>query len=86
MNASNVNAGAIARLIIALLLSLNTILGMAGINPIPISDDLIYTVVSGIATILSLVWTWWKDNDITEKARKRKALGEAALEASDEGD
>ncbi|TDL34388.1 phage holin [Jeotgalibacillus sp. S-D1] len=57
-------------LVIALL---NLSLFLAGYSPLPIENEEIEQVLTAIFTIGASLWAWWKDNDISRKARKRKA-------------
>lgn len=36
---------------------------------IAMDADLVYCVLLGIAGIASTVWTWWKNNNVTEAAQ-----------------
>lgn len=58
----------IVRLIVAALALVNTVLTLIGWNPIPISDDMLYTAVSAIIAIVTTTWVWWKNNSITRAA------------------
>lgn len=64
----NIKPDTIARTIILALALVNQILTIAGINPIPVSEDEIYTVVSTFITIAASVWAWWKNNSFTQPA------------------
>ncbi|GAB2548445.1 phage holin [Gracilibacillus alcaliphilus] len=63
---------AIIRLVVLAILLINQILITYGKNPLPFSEEEIYTGVSSIATILVAVYTWWKDNPVTKKAQEKK--------------
>lgn len=65
-----VSAATIARMIITALLLVNMFLSALGYQPIDIADDTIYTVVSGIAAIISAAVSFWKNNSFTKAARK----------------
>jgi SPP1 family holin len=48
---------------------LNTFLVSKGYTPLPLIDE------EGIALFVAFVismWSWWKDNDVTKKARENK--------------
>lgn len=59
---------AITRLIVTGVLFLNAILTASGHNPIPLDESFIGQVVSDIASLVAIVWAWWKSNNITNKA------------------
>lgn len=60
----------IIRTIVLGIALLNQIFAMFGISQLDIDDDVIYQVVTAIATIGSAVWAWWKNNSFTEAAQE----------------
>ena len=76
---------AFIRLLIAAILMLNSVLTAKGLNPIPFDETAFSDIALQIATGVSVLWLWWKDNNVTKKARARKELsnklktGEIAL-------
>ena len=68
MKRANGRPQAITRLIITGVLFVNAILTAKGINPIPLDESAVGEVVSMIALGVSTVWSWWKNNNVTEKA------------------
>lgn len=66
---------AITRLVVTAVLFINAILTAKGINPIPIDEGTVEEVIADIALGISTVWTWWRNNNISENAlywQKRK--------------
>lgn len=66
---------AITRLVVTAVLFVNAILTAKGINPIPIDEGTVGEVISDIALGISTVYTWWKNNNMSENAlywQKRK--------------
>ena len=53
--------------VVVLIVMLNTILTMLGWNPIPYSEEEIYIGVSAVATVISTIYIWWKDNNLKNK-------------------
>lgn len=49
----------------------NQFLSMKGYSPLPFTDQELEAGVSMLVTFVVSVWTWWKNNDITQKARSR---------------
>lgn len=49
----------------------NQFLSMNGYSPLPFSDQELELGVSMLVTFVVSIWTWWKNNDITQKARSR---------------
>ena len=58
----------IVRTIVAAIALLNSVLIMFGKTPLDLDENIIYVVVSGIATIATTFWVWWKNNSITQNA------------------
>lgn len=65
-----VKSGTIVRTIVLAIVLINNILTMNGINPLPFSEDELYEIVSGIATIAASLWAWWENNSFTKAAIK----------------
>lgn len=58
----------ILRTIIMVLVLINSVLIMIGKNPLPYSEDELYTGVSGVLTVITTLWSWWKNNSFTTSA------------------
>lgn len=58
----------IIRTILAGLALLNSVLVMLGKAPLDLDENTIYVVGSGIATIVTTIWAWWKNNSFTKEA------------------
>ena len=65
---------AFIRLLVAAILAINTVLTAKGLNPIPFDESAFSDVALQIATGLSVLWIWWRDNNVTAKARAAKEL------------
>lgn len=66
---------AIIRLVVTLVLFINAILTAMGKNPIPLDENTISAVISEIASVVAIIWAWWKNANITKEAQywqKRK--------------
>lgn len=61
---------AIVRLVVLVILLINQLLITYGWNPLPFSEEVIFEVVSGIATTLVILYAWWKNNSITKEAQE----------------
>lgn len=76
---------AFIRLLVAAILMLNSVLTAKGLNPIPFDETTFSDIALQIATGLSVLWVWWKNNNVTKKARAQKEIsnklktGEIAL-------
>lgn len=60
----------IARTVVLFVALLNTVLNACGKNPLPFSDDDVYTGVSAVVATVAAVWAWWKNNSFTAAAVK----------------
>lgn len=65
---------AFIRLLVAAILMLNSVLTAKGLNPIPFDETAFSDIALQIATGLSVLWIWWKNNNVTAKARAQKEL------------
>ena len=62
------------RLIATFILMVNMCLTLVGKNPIPFDETQVTEFLTMLATGLSTVWAWWKNNNMTAKARAAKEL------------
>lgn len=60
---------AIIRLIVTAVLLVNATLTAKGINPIPFDANTFTEVATQVAAAIAVVWSWWKNNNITKAAR-----------------
>lgn len=60
----------IARTVVLFVALLNTVLNACGKNPLPFSDDEVYTGVSAVVATVASIWAWWKNNSFTSAAVK----------------
>lgn len=64
---------AITRLVVLVILLVNQVLITIGWNPLPFSEEQIFEAVSSVATVVVAIWTWWKNNDVTDEAKAASA-------------
>lgn len=64
---------AMVRLVVLVLLLVNQTLITIGWNPLPFSEEQIFTGVSSVSTVAMAVWAWWKNNSVTEEAQEADA-------------
>ena len=66
---------------------INQIIVMCGLNPLPFADDEIYAFVSTLVTVAAAVWSWWKNNSITNSAQAadevKNAIKSGTITAND---
>lgn len=77
-----VNKETIIRTIILAIALLNQMLIMSGKNPLPFSEDGIYTFLSMVATVAASLWAWWKNNSFTAPAIKADKIMQKLKEDS----
>ena len=58
----------IIRTIITAIALLNSVLTMIGKNPLPFSEEEMYTGLSAVASVVTVLWSWWKNNSFTHNA------------------
>jgi len=68
MNMKNIQTGTIVRTIVLLFALVNQILSISGRNILPFTEDEVCEIVTTIITVISAVWTWWKNNSFTQEA------------------
>lgn len=76
LNPVPVDKGAIVRTTVLIVALINQFLVNAGYSPLPFDDDGVEIAVTTTLTITASVWTWWKNNSLTRKARQADKLAE----------
>ena len=64
----SVDSGTIIRTVLLIVAIVNQILVANGKNPLPFSNEEIYTGLSGIFTVCTGIAAWWKNNNFTQAA------------------
>lgn len=64
----NASRETIIRTIVLFVALLNQVLTMFGLNPLPFSDEDIYSGLTMIFTVAATLWAWWKNNSFTQNA------------------
>ena len=64
----NGRTNAIIRIITLFVLLVNQILIWLGYNPIPYSDEQIFEGVSWVVMVVVVLWSTWKNNNVTDVA------------------
>lgn len=77
---------AFIRLLVAAILAFNTVLAAKGLNPIPFDETTFSDVALQVATGLSVIWVWWKNNNITKTAKRAQSYKKALQEDGDGSD
>ena len=69
MSLSGVRSETVVRTAVLVAALLNQILTVAGKNPLPFSDTEMYEYFSLAASVMSSLWSWWKNNSFTSEAQ-----------------
>lgn len=78
--------GTIIRTVCLALALINQILTATGHNIIPIDDETLSQLISALATVITAVIAWWKNNSITKEARAADAFMHALKNPQDDGE
>lgn len=73
-NIKNTKAKAVTRLVVLIVLLLNTILTGMGKNPIPWDESQITEFINYILTAAWSLYTWWKNNNLTPEAETAQGV------------
>ena len=65
---------AVIRLVAAAFLLINALMTAKGVNPIPLDESQITDIASQAAAVVACVWVWWKNNNVTARAKATKEL------------
>lgn len=68
MNRLKVSAPVIARTVVLVFALTNQVLTMLGWNPLPFSEEDVYTGCTLLLTVVASLVAWWNDNPVTQKA------------------
>lgn len=69
--------GAIIRIAVLAITTINAILTASGRNPIPFDESAFTECLSYIISGIAAVWAWYKNNDLTREATEGTALTKA---------
>jgi len=61
---------ALIRLVVLVILLINQTLMVLGWSPLPFSEEQIYEGVSSVALVVTAIYTWYKNNNVTKEAEK----------------
>lgn len=64
----NIETGTIVRTAVLIVALINMVLTSFKKNPLPFSDDEVYSGVSAVVTVVAALVAWWKNNSFTLKA------------------
>lgn len=64
----NIKTDTVIRTIILIIALINQVLTALGKNPLPWSNEEIYSGLSAVATVAAAAWAWWKNNSFTKAA------------------
>lgn len=64
----------LVRTVLLVLALSNQLLAAAGKSPLPLSDELVETVISTGFTVVASLWSWWKNNYISKIGQAQKEV------------
>lgn len=62
--------GTLVRTAVLFFALVNQILSIAGVNPLPFTNEEFEAGFSMLLTVIAALWSWWKNNSFTKKAIK----------------
>lgn len=62
------------RTVILAIALINQILVISGKSPLPLDDANVELTISTIFTIITSLWTWWKNNYISRVGQEQKEV------------
>lgn len=65
---ANITPATYVRYILMVITIINTILTRSGLNPIPVSEDGLYQIVSDVLTVAVMISNTWCNNSVTTNA------------------
>lgn len=68
------NNNTLVRLIVMIIVSINTICMLYGINLIPFSENEINAGISAVALVVSALWNHFKNNNYTDESKEAQEL------------
>ena len=71
------NIDVIIRTVVLALALVNQCLTMAGMSPLPVDDETLTNVITGVFTIGASLWAYWKNNSITQAAQTADKVNNA---------
>lgn len=77
INLSGITPEALSGVFILLLALVNAVLAMFGIKTLPIENDEIATIVSGIFLVGAALWNTWKNRNVTTVAQVVQQIADA---------
>lgn len=61
---------AVARLLVTFIIDVAAIYGFT----LPIGEELLYPICALVVMILTHVWVWWRNNNVTDAAQKSQVI------------
>ena len=82
INFEGVSPDTWARTIILIIALINQVLAIFGKGELPITENEVYQLVTIVFTIVSALWSWWKNNSFSVSAQD----GDKVMKALEEGE
>lgn len=63
-----VKKSTVVRTVVFAVAIINQVLTFTGLNPLPFSGDEVGEWISGIFSVVTFIWAWWKNNSFSQAA------------------
>ncbi|WP_046180403.1 phage holin [Domibacillus tundrae] len=70
----NLDKGTIVRTVVLFVMWGNQFLVINGYSPLPLDSEMVEMGTTSFLTFCASLWAWWKNNNITRKARRNEEL------------
>lgn len=77
INLKGITSEAITNVLILVVALINAILQMSGINTLPIENEELSVIVSGIFLVGMALWNTWKNRNVTTVAQEVQQIADA---------
>ena len=77
INLKGVTSEAITNVLILVVALINAILQMLGINTLPIENEELSAIVSGVFLVVMALWNTWKNRNITTVSQEVQQIADA---------
>lgn len=77
INLKGVTSEAITNVLILVVALINAILQMSGVNTLPIENQEISAIVSGVFLVGTALWNTWKNRNVTEASQIAQQITDA---------
>lgn len=81
-----VGADTVLRTVVLVIALVNQVLTATGHNPLPFSNEELYSVLSAVFTVIASIIAWWKNNSFTKSAIYSDGIMKSLKDATKKGE